>query len=202
VEVCSPQRSAYNMNPDHRRQAFLPERSTLYVILRGPPSSQLTSILQPAIQAAETLTLKAVYSRSLKSAKSLAEDASSVDLYSDDSGAGKSLDDLLGRSDIQAVTIALPIPNQPEYVRKALLAGKHVLSEKPIAENMKDAVELLQWYRKEIDSDKVFWGVAENYRFLNSFNQAAERRKEMGRILGFKVEQYSMLEGGKYYETG
>jgi predicted dehydrogenase len=145
--------------------------------------------------------LKAIYSRSLKSAKSLAETASNVDLYSDDAGIGKSLDDLLARSDIQAVTIALPILNQPTYIRKALLASKYVLSEKPIAENMKDAIELLQWYRKEIDSNKVFWSVAENYRFLNSFNQAAEERKTMGRLLGFKVEYYQMLEGGKYYET-
>lgn len=51
-------------------------------------------------------------------------------LYSEDSEEGKSLDDLLARSDIKAVTIALPIKNQPEYIKKALLAGKHVLSEK------------------------------------------------------------------------
>lgn len=161
----------------------------------------MTQILQPAIQAAETLNLKAIYSRSLKSAKSWAGNLSDIDIYSDDSGSGKGLDDLLARSDIHAVTIALPILNQPAYVRKALLAGKHVLSEKPIAENMKDAIELLQWYRKEIDSEKVFWSVAENYRFLNSFNEAAEARKNMGRLLGFKVEVYNMLEGGKYYET-
>ena len=71
----------------------------------------------------------AVWSRSLKSAESVRGDAK-VALYSEDSGEGKSLDDLLARSDIKAVTIALPIKNQPEYIRKALLAGKHVLSEK------------------------------------------------------------------------
>jgi len=76
-----------------------------------------------------------------------------------------------------------------------------VLSEKPIAENMEDAIELLQWSRKEIDSRNLFWSFAENYRFLNSFNRAAEERKKMGRLLGFKVEYYEMLEGGKYYET-
>ncbi len=145
--------------------------------------------------------MKAVYSRSLKSAKTLVEGTSDVDLYSDDSEMGRSLDDLLSRSDIQAVIIALPILNQPTYIRKALLARKHVLSEKPIAENVKDAIELLQWYRTEIDSTKIFWGVAENYRFLNSFDQAADDLKKMGRVLGFKVEYYQMLEGGKYFET-
>lgn len=35
----------------------------------------------------------------------------------------------------------------------------------------------------------------------NSLEHAAEERRKMGRILGVKVEQYSMIEGGKYYET-
>lgn len=157
--------------------------------------------MQPAVQAAETLTLKAVYSRSLKSAKTITAGSATVDLYSDDSGSGKSLADLLARSDIHAVIIALPIKNQPDYVRKALLAGKHVLSEKPIAENVKDAKELLKWYRSEIDTKKVTWGVAENFRYLASHDHAAEAVRKMGRILGFRVKVYSMVEGGKFFET-
>jgi predicted dehydrogenase len=157
--------------------------------------------LQPAVEAAKTLILKAVYSRSLKSAKTITADSPNVDLYSDDSGSGKSLDDLLARSDIQAVIIALPIKNQPEYVRKALLAGKHVLSEKPIAENVKDAKELLKWYRSEIDTKKVTWGVAENFRYLASYDRAAEAVRKMGRVLGFRVRMQAMVEGGKYFET-
>lgn len=39
----------------------------------------------PAIQATPLLSLKAIYSRSLKSAQSLAETVSDVDVYSDDS---------------------------------------------------------------------------------------------------------------------
>ncbi|KAA6408676.1 MAG: glucose-fructose oxidoreductase [Lasallia pustulata] len=97
----------------------------------------------PAVEASKELTLKAIYSRSLKSAKSLSIDTSSVDLYSDDSGEGKSYTDLLKRPDIQAVIIALPIPNQPLYIRAALSAGKHVLSEKPVAENLKDAQDFI-----------------------------------------------------------
>jgi predicted dehydrogenase len=147
------------------------------------------------------LTLKAVYSRSLKSAKTITTESTNVDLYSDDSGSGKSLDDLLARSDIQAVIIALPIKNQPDYIRKAMLTGKHVLSEKPIAENVKDARELLKWYRSEIDTQRVTWGVAENFRYLASYDHAAEAVKKMGRILGFRVRMHSMVEGGKYFET-
>ena len=146
------------------------------------------------------MTLKAVYSRSLKSAKTLETD-SSVDLYSDDSGSGKSLDDLLARSDIHAVIIALPIKNQPDYIRKALLAGKHVLSEKPVAENVKDAKELIKWYHSEIEPKKVTWGVAENFRYLASYDHAAEARTKMGKVLSFRCRMQTLVEGGKYFET-
>jgi len=68
--------------------------------------SHADSASKPAVEASKNLTLKATYSRSLSSAKSLATDHSKIDLYSDDSGSGKSYTDLLARSDIQAVIIA------------------------------------------------------------------------------------------------
>lgn len=71
----------------------------------------------PAIQATPSLSLKAVYSRSLKSAKELSEKLSDVDLYSDDS-EGKNYDDLLKRDDIKAVVIAYaPIPTPDKTMR-------------------------------------------------------------------------------------
>jgi homoserine dehydrogenase len=81
----------------------------------------------PAIRAAGTYDIKAVYSRSKKSAETLITDGS-VDIYSDDSGPGKGLEDLLARKDIQAVDVVLPISHQPEVIKKALKAGKHVVS--------------------------------------------------------------------------
>lgn len=67
--------------------------------------NKLTAYLQPAIQANPALALKAVYSRSLASAKSLSSDLDSFDLYSDDNeGAG--YDELLRRDDIKGVVIA------------------------------------------------------------------------------------------------
>lgn len=157
---------------------------------------------KPAVDAAKELTLRAIYSRSLKSAESLEADESKVDLYSDDSGTGKTLDDLLARSDIHAVIIALPILKQPDYVRKALSAGKHVLSEKPIAENVKDAKDLIQWYKSNVDTSKIIWSVAENFRFQNTYVEAAKEREKQGRTLTFRLKQYiPVAPGGKYYET-
>jgi predicted dehydrogenase len=59
----------------------------------------------PAIQDTPGLNLKAVYSRSLKSAKALSEKLSDVELYSDDQD-GKKFNDLLKRDDIKGVVIA------------------------------------------------------------------------------------------------
>lgn len=137
----------------------------------------------------------------MKSAQTLEVDSSKVDIYSDDSGAGKSLDDVLARSDIGAVIIALPIKNQPEYIRKALSAGKHVLSEKPVAENVKEAVELIKWYRSEIVGKGVTWAVAENQRYLATFIRAAEALQSKGRQLTFRTRMQVLVSGGKYFET-
>ena len=94
----------------------------------------------------------------------------------------------------------LPILNQPEYIKAALSAGKHVLSEKPVAENVKDAAELIKWYHSNIDTNNVTWAVAENFRYLNSFDRAQQEVRKLGRILGFRVRLYGNVQAGsKYY---
>jgi predicted dehydrogenase len=144
--------------------------------------------------------LKAIYSRSLKSAQALNESAGHVDLYSNDSGSGKTYHDLLLRSDINAIIMALPIKNQPEYIEAALKAGKHVLSEKPIAENLKDAEHVLRYYNTHIDRNKITWGVAENFRFLDSYAYAGQEVEKLGRVLGFQVKVFNYVEpGNKWY---
>ncbi|KIN06467.1 hypothetical protein OIDMADRAFT_155638 [Oidiodendron maius Zn] len=152
-----------------------------------------------AIQQTSILTLKAVYSRSLASAKSLGVD---VDLYSDDSGVGKRYDDLLLRDDIDALILALPITKQPEYIEAALAAGKHVLSEKPIAGDIKRAEQLIQFYKSDKVKGNATWGVAENFRFLDSFLYARQEVEKLGRILGFRTKQFGNIKvSDKYYNT-
>ncbi|KAF5970663.1 Oxidoreductase [Fusarium coicis] len=134
----------------------------------------------PAIEAVEYLSLKAVYSRSEQAAISLAKKArDSVDIYFDSSPrSGKSLDDLLARSDIAAVSACATILVQPQLIRKALIAGKHVLSEKPIAQNTETAMDLVQWYNAQ--SKPPIWAVAENFRFNESLKYAEMKTREMG----------------------
>ncbi|KAF2825755.1 NAD(P)-binding protein [Ophiobolus disseminans] len=154
----------------------------------------------PAIQATPLLSLKAVYSRSLKSAKTLSENLSDVELYSDDSDS-KTFDDLLKREDIKGVVIALPILAQPDYIKKALAAGKHVLAEKPIAKDVATAQELLKW-AKDSSNTNATYTVAENFRFLESFIYGSEVISSLGRILTFRTRVASFVApGGKYFET-
>ncbi|KAK4107837.1 oxidoreductase-like protein [Canariomyces notabilis] len=160
----------------------------------------------PAIEACPTLSLKAVYSRSQKSAEALAaasKDPSSVSVYYDSPATeNKSLDDLLAREDISAVVIALPILNQPGVVKKALKAGKHVLSEKPIADDIKGAQDLLAFY-DALGANKPLWAVAENFRYMESLQYAAERVTEIGGSLTtFRLQRYgAMSPDNKYLNT-
>jgi predicted dehydrogenase len=160
---------------------------------------------QPGIKAnGDQFSLKAIYSRSLSSAQKLSKEveSSTPDLYAEDAGSDKSYAKLLERSDIEAVVIALPILAQPDFIKKALSAGKHVLSEKPVAKDLATAHELIDWYHKNIDTKKTIWAVAENFRYLGRFQYGAEQVKELGDILGFRLRMHAMVKpGAKYYET-
>lgn len=115
---------------------------------------------------------------------------------------GKTYHDLLLRDDIDAVIVALPITKQPEYIEAALAAGKHVLSEKPIAADIKRAEQLIQYYKSEKVKGNATWGVAENFRFLDSFKYARQEIEKMGRILGFQTKKFGYVKADDKYYSG
>jgi predicted dehydrogenase len=68
---------------------------------------------------------------------------------------------LLARGDIDAVSIALPNYLHAKVALDAIKAGKHVMLEKPMATNARDAAKLVAEARKR----RVLFMVGQNFRF-------------------------------------
>lgn len=152
------------------------------------------------------VSLKAIYSRSVKSAEAAAAlTGSAPDLYAEDAGAGRALADLLARDDVSAVIIALPIPSQPEFVRAALAAGKHVLAEKPIAQDVATAQALIAYASSdEVRRTGATLSIAENQRYFPRFTYALEQaaKLDLGKVTHFSIRVSNFVgKDGKYYNT-
>ncbi|KPV76688.1 uncharacterized protein RHOBADRAFT_41895, partial [Rhodotorula graminis WP1] len=150
----------------------------------------------------DTLDLVALYSRSLKSAQqlqqaaarfsSLAPTSSHLDLYSDDHPNKHNLATLLARPDLDAVAVCLPIPHQPAVLLECLRAGKHVLSEKPIAPTVHRALELVAEYERDHAPRGVHWLVAEQFPHAAAWEKARQlvRDAKLGRLVGFDADVF------------
>lgn len=137
----------------------------------------------------------AVYSRTLEAAAALAgRIGAGVAAYTD-------LPSLLARPDLEAVDIMLPIPVQASFIEAALLAGKHVISEKPIAPDNGTAQQLIALYERCPDQ---VWMVAENWRYEEAFERAAQvvGASEIGRPVIAQWSRYTAIRpGNRYYAT-
>ena len=92
--------------------------------------------LLPAIVQAEGACLRGIASRDPQKARSVA-------LHFGIEKVFESYDELLDSPDVHAVYIPLPTSQHVEWSLKAIEAGKHVLSEKPIALQAKDIDALI-----------------------------------------------------------
>ncbi|CAM1502644.1 Fc.00g074200.m01.CDS01 [Cosmosporella sp. VM-42] len=153
--------------------------------------------------------LKAIYSRSKATASTLVVEAkklglADIELYSEDT-AGHTLDDLLKRDDIKAVVIVLPIIVQPDIIRRCLAAGKHVLSEKPVAKDVQTARLLIEDYKNNYASKGLIFSVAEQFRFMPEFELGRKwivDEKAIGDITQLHLKIWrNQAPGGKYFET-
>lgn len=120
------------------------------------------------LELCDVVEIAAVWSRTRANAESLAE------RIGGETGSkpvvAETVDELLAVENVEVVDIVLPIDSQPAVVRKAWTAGKHVVSEKPIASTVEEARGLVEEWRKT----GVQWMVAENWRYESAFVAARE----------------------------
>jgi predicted dehydrogenase len=149
----------------------------------------------PALQelGAEIYKITAICSRTKESATRLAKEIPyPVEITTD-------IATLLARDDVDAVNIMLPIDLMPSVVQMALDSGKHVISEKPVAPDVKTGKELLSNYKAD-----CVWMVAENFRYQETFIRAAELIKngEIGKpLLANWTTHIPFTADNKYYHT-
>lgn len=95
----------------------------------------------PAIQQAENCEVVAISSRNLEKAKSAAENLRIPEYFD-------SYEAILANPDVDAVYNPLPNHLHVSWTIKALQAGKHVLCEKPIGMDQKEAKQLANAIKK------------------------------------------------------
>jgi predicted dehydrogenase len=143
----------------------------------------------------DTFEVAAVYSRTEESARQLASlFPNSPDIYTD-------MDALLARDDIDAVDIIMPIYLLPDTVRKALAAGKHVISEKPIAPTVAEGKQLLEDVKAHRNQ---VWMVGENWRYEDGLTKGRDlvQSGQIGTPYIFHWAIHIQLDpSNKYYQT-
>lgn len=148
-----------------------------------------------------------MYSRSEKSSHEFSDAAAAAlgltpAIYHDGDPA-MNLDALLARADITAVIVVLPITLQPSIILKALAAGKHVLSEKPVAPDVAGGISLISTYNEKYRKNLV-WRIAENYEAEPGFRKAGEliATGKIGKVNFFRAVVMNYIDvDNKWYKT-
>ena len=132
----------------------------------------------------------AVCNHTEKKAKDFAKLVGDVPYYLD-------YKELLERDDIEAVLITLPIELNYKVCRDAMAAGKHVLLEKPLSANLREAKQLLALEKKY----KTVKMVGENYRYRNIFLKAKKYIDEgkIGKVYSFNWNVFQRVDTTKDY---
>ena len=175
--------------------AEAPAAKPIRIALAGAGIYARNAHLPALLEQREAFEVAAVYSRTAAAAQALAAQAgSAIPIFTD-------FQQLFDAPGIEAVDILLPIPVQADFVNAALRAGKHVISEKPIAPDSATARALIDLHRR---TPGQAWMVGENWRYEEAFERAADlvRQGAIGRPLSCYWAQFSSLKpGNPYYAT-
>jgi len=105
--------------------------------------------------------------------------------------AYRDYDELLADDEVDVVDLVTPNAGHREQILGAMKAGKHVLCEKPLVLNAREAAELEEAARES----RVRIGMVFNYRFIPAVMKAKEMIGQ-----GLLGEVYSFR--GEYFHTG
>lgn len=123
------------------------------------------------VKRTDGIALEAVYSRSQEKGEKLAAEYGCGKIYTD-------MDAFLADENINLVYIATPNLLHYEQAKKALLAGKHVLLEKPFTTKLEHAQELAAIAKER----HLFLVEAAPTGFLPNFEILKEQLSKIGRI--------------------
>lgn len=85
---------------------------------------------------ADNITLQAVCDVNKEQAQKVGKEHGAIKIYND-------LNDVLGDSDVEGVILALPANLRAKFAVSVLKAGKHLLTEKPVARSQAEVQELM-----------------------------------------------------------
>lgn len=130
----------------------------------------------PGIRPAKNAVLVAVASRSLEKAKKFAAENDIPRVFG-------SYEELLASPDIDAVYLPLPNGSHKEWAIRSMQAGKHVLSEKPLAPTPQDCLEL----GAIAEANSVYLMEDFMYRFhpLTEYAIKTAQSGALGKLTGF-----------------
>ncbi|WWD18996.1 hypothetical protein CI109_103453 [Kwoniella shandongensis] len=167
-------------------------------------ASYLPALL--SLSKSSDLILHTIWSRSSSSATTLHSQAveSGISPAPALQNGPDGLEAVLNDPEIDAVLLVLPITAQPELVRKAWKAGKHVISEKPLGKDVAEARGLIEEYEKEYKPKGLIWRVAENFAHepvLRFTRDKLANTPELGPMLNWKLNFEAYVEDGSKYQA-
>ena len=71
-----------------------------------------------------------------------------------------------------------------------------------MAKDVATGKELVEWYHENIDTNKINFSIAEQFRYYAAYNHGAKKVAEFGKVVGLRVRMHAFIQpGAKYYET-
>lgn len=135
-----------------------------------------------AVNDNEGIKIEAVYSRKLDKAKSFGKKFNINTFY-------ENLDEMFKDENLDVIYIASPNSLHYEQCKKALLANKHVILEKPFTSTVKETIELIELAKEK----HLFLFEAITTIHLPHVNEIKEMLKDLGtmRMVQCNFSQYS-----------